>query len=323
MPPPIVQLTGPLLLGHLFNWGLFGCLTVQSYIYYLAFPNDRTLPKVIVGWVVIIETLQTILSTRDAFRVFGTNWGNLENLNEIGWLWFSTPVLGSIITSTAQLFFGWRIYILSQKIYIPAVTIVLSFVQCGAGLWGGIFAHQLGLFSEVQIHASPITSAWLGGAALCDVIIAISMIYYLLKSRTGFHKTDMLLTRLVRVTVETGLICATFAILDLVLFLSFENNNYHLAPSIALSKLYTNSLLVALNARVRIVGGRGTCEPADDFMLSTSLASRGTGADVNSRSLGRVQMSSETNQTDDDISISPSKMSYTPSVPHEKQDEVV
>ncbi|KAF8995093.1 hypothetical protein BDQ17DRAFT_1430595 [Cyathus striatus] len=254
IPPFIAKLTGPLLLGHLFNWGLFGCLAVQCYIYYLSFPNDRMLPKVLVSVVIVIETLQTILSTRDAFRNFGTGWGNLADLDAVGWLWFSVPVLGSLITSMSQIFFAWRIYILSKQLYIPILVTLISTVQCVFGLWGGIYAHILGVFSEVQHHAYRITSVWLGGTALCDFIIAISMIYYLSRSRTGFRTTNILISKIIRVTVETGLICAAFAILDLAFFLRWQDNNYHLAPSIALSKLYANSLLVVLNARVRLSG---------------------------------------------------------------------
>lgn len=44
----------------------------------------------------IIELLQTVLSTRDAFRNFGTGWGNMIDLDAVGWLWFSVPVLGSV-----------------------------------------------------------------------------------------------------------------------------------------------------------------------------------------------------------------------------------
>lgn len=101
------------------------------------------------------------------------------------------------------------------------------------------------------------------------------MIYYLRRSHTGFRATTALLSKFIRITVETGLTCATFAILDLSLFLAFQQNNYHLAPSIALSKIYANSLLVVsvasqpspvpyhskgqiqvLNVRVQIMGGR-------------------------------------------------------------------
>jgi len=52
----------------------------------------------------VIEVLQTVMATRDAFRNFGTGWGDFADLNEIGWLWFSVPILGAIISMTAQFF---------------------------------------------------------------------------------------------------------------------------------------------------------------------------------------------------------------------------
>jgi hypothetical protein len=79
---------------------------------------------------------------------------------------------------------------------------------------------------------------------VCDVIIALSMMFYLLKSRTGFSNTNTILTRIIRVTVETGLVTAIFATLDIVLFLAFPDVNYHIAPNLALAKLYSNSLLM-------------------------------------------------------------------------------
>lgn len=65
-------------------------------IYYLAFPHDRRLPKCIVGFTFVIELLQTVLATKDAFRNFGTGWGNMADLDAVGLLWFSVPVLGSV-----------------------------------------------------------------------------------------------------------------------------------------------------------------------------------------------------------------------------------
>lgn len=48
------------------------------------------------------------------------------------------------------------------------------------------------------------------------------------------------------------MIIAVFAIIELSLFLTFKNNFYHVAPSLILSKLYSNSLLVLLNNRLSI-----------------------------------------------------------------------
>ncbi|CAL1710457.1 unnamed protein product [Somion occarium] len=246
IPPNVGQLTGPLLLGHLFNWGLFGALAVQTYIYYIAFPNDRLLPKSIVGFTFITELLQTLLATRDAFRDFGTGWGNMEELDSVGLLWLSVPVLGSIMCFTTQAFFAWRVWILSKNKRIVGIIMVLALTSFVVGLYSGAFTVIIGKFSEVQKRAYRTTCVWLGGTALCDMIIAGSMIFYLHRTRTGFHMSPTILSKFIRLTIETGLTCATIAIVDLALFLGFQQNNYHLAPSIALSKLYANSLLVVL-----------------------------------------------------------------------------
>ena len=74
----------------------FPVLIAHLDIYYLAFPKDRHLPKYLVAFVYVLELAQTVLSTRDSFRNFGTGWGNMEDLDTVGWLWFSVPVLGSI-----------------------------------------------------------------------------------------------------------------------------------------------------------------------------------------------------------------------------------
>ncbi|KAF9045665.1 hypothetical protein BDZ89DRAFT_1007879 [Hymenopellis radicata] len=269
IPEGISELTGPLLLGHFFNWGLFGALSVQAYVYYLAFPKDRWWSKTIVATTYTIELLQTILATRDAFRNFGSGWGNMTDLDEVGWLWFSVPVMSSIISMLAQAFYAWRIWILSHRWYISASILVLSLIQGVAGIWSGISAHYVGVFSKVQTHNEAATSVWLAGTAFCDVIIAISMMFYLNQSRTGFRSTNLILAKFVRLTIETGAVCATFAVLDLTFFLVYKHNNYHLAPSIALSKLYSNSLLVVLNARVRFIGGRNVGATSDDYSLST------------------------------------------------------
>ena len=50
---------------------------------------------------------------------------------------------------------------------------------------------------------------------------------------------------------------AIAATLDIVLFLSLRQFPYHACVAITLAKLYSNSLLVIFNSRMRIYGGRG------------------------------------------------------------------
>lgn len=44
--------------------------------------------------------------------------------------------------------------------------------------------------------------------------------------------------------------------MDLILYLTFPHSVYHACVALVLAKLYSNSLLVLLNAQIRIVGAR-------------------------------------------------------------------
>ncbi|KAF5343072.1 hypothetical protein D9758_011159 [Tetrapyrgos nigripes] len=289
IPPHIAKLTGPIFLGEIFNWGLFGALSVQTYVYYLAFPNDRWIPKGIVAAVYILELLQTVLSTKDGFIYFGSGWGNTIAFNQVGLLWFSIPVMTSLLSSMIQFFFAWRIWIISRSRYVPTIICIMSLTQLVGGLWAGINAAEIGEWSHLQEENQAPTIIWLGGmcpfftvttksntetplskkgTAACDVLITTAMFYCLTTSRNGFRATNAILVKFIRLTVETGLISSTFAILDLTFFLVFKHDNYHLIPATCLSKFYSNSLLVLLNARIRIWNGHNVSSTTTDETLS-------------------------------------------------------
>ncbi|TFK71470.1 hypothetical protein BDN72DRAFT_793842 [Pluteus cervinus] len=259
IPPGIGKLAGPPILGHMFNWGLYGMLCIQVYIYYLSFPKDPLLPKLIVYFSLILETLQVILNAHDLFVVFGLGYGNLEVLNDIHFAWLAIPILSGIISVTVQTFYAYRITVLSNgKLAkaISALIVAVAIMQFAGAIATGVKTKSIGLFSQLQDNTFTPGTIWLAGSAFCDVLIAISMTTYLWNSKTGFNATKVLLTRLVRLTIETGAITATFAIVEISLFLAFPSDNYHLAPALCLSKMYSNTLMVVLNSRSHIVGGR-------------------------------------------------------------------
>ncbi|THH29898.1 hypothetical protein EUX98_g4286 [Antrodiella citrinella] len=308
--PGLAVLAGPVLLGYLFNWGLFGALTVQCYIYYIAFPKDHTYLKMVVAFTYTIELLQTIMITVDAFRQFGAGWGNPAQLNDVGLLWFSVSALDGIISASVQHFFAWRIYALSGNFYISIVVVLLALTQGVFAIYSGVLEHIVNEPSKIQSTSFRPTIVWLGGTALCDIIITTSMVFFLQQARrnSGVKSTANLLTRLTKLTFETGMACASFAIVDLTLFLRFQHNNLHLLPALTLCKLYSNSLLVVFNSRLKIQGGRNTGEDTTDvstWSVSTSMHQRMTGQTsftATSRSKGGIPtraIAVEVNRTQD------------------------
>ncbi len=69
-------------------------------LYYLAFPKDRRLIKCIVYGIYIIEFVQTILVTHDAFAIFGYGFGDLEALTDVHFNWLVVPIMGAASTSS-------------------------------------------------------------------------------------------------------------------------------------------------------------------------------------------------------------------------------
>lgn len=95
--------------------------------------------------------------------------------------------------------------------------------------------------SVVMKPADPLSlrCGWLGHQLAISSLPLAWYTTYVGSKRT----TTTLLTKIVRVSVETGLICAMVAILDLSIFLSYPHNNFHVPLCMCLSKLYSNSLL--------------------------------------------------------------------------------
>lgn len=122
-------------------------------------------------------------------------------------------------------------------------------MQGSGAMATGILVKVLALGdSAVQEKTTAPCIVWLAGSATCDVLIASCMLYFvshplfvlvdaylscctsqLLRGRQGLA-SDAMISRLVRLTVETGSVTASVAIVDLILFLCFKHNNLHMTP---------------------------------------------------------------------------------------------
>jgi len=93
---------------------------------------------------------------------------------------------------------------------------------------------------------------WLAGSFAADVLIAITMLAILrgMRSRSTFRDTGDIITKISRHSVQTGALTALSALAQLVLFVRLPTTNLHQVFAYILGKLYSNSLLANLNARV-------------------------------------------------------------------------
>jgi len=254
----VVQLAGPMLMSNLLDPLLFGALSVQLYLYYQAFPRDKPFVKGLVYTIYLLGLFTTIVFMHDAFAKFGYGFSDPSSLTDVSLAWVVNPSLGGLIAFIGQSFYAYRIHVLSKNRLIPCLIFVTALIGCIGAFTSAVYIAKVSNITLLQTHRnSVIVGLWCGVSAACDIIIAICMTYYLTKNDTGFRQTHALVTRLIRLIIETGTLTAVAALATLILFIALPQNLYYSTLSTILTKLYANSILVVLNSRIKIVGGRG------------------------------------------------------------------
>ncbi|KAK0483137.1 hypothetical protein EDD18DRAFT_1261695 [Armillaria luteobubalina] len=263
------------IVGYLLNWGLFGTLSIQLYLYYLAFPKDRRFVKTLVYGIYIVEFVQTILVAHDAFAVFGYGFGDLEALTGMHSNWLILPItieIGAIFFFTAQAFYAYRIFILSRSRIVPAFIICASLTCAVASTFASIKLFQAGDVTKISDRETTIlVGISVGGSALCDIVVALCMTYYLMRSNPVLRSTQILVTKITRLTIETGSMTAIVALATLILHFAFPHQTFYVTPALVTSKLYVNSIYMVLNSRIRIMGGRDTYTSSTDMEITSTM----------------------------------------------------
>ncbi|KAJ7436889.1 hypothetical protein B0H11DRAFT_2294622 [Mycena galericulata] len=278
-PPgfPIVQLSGPLLLANLFHWGLFGVLSVQVYLYYQAFPKDPLPKKSLVYSVYTLMVVETVLLTHDAFARFGYGFLSLAAIvsTDLGWL--DVPVMSGLISFIAQSFYAYRVHVLSKSWWIPLLILVMSLTSTIGAILTGVFTLQATNLAQLSGQKNSVAAGvWCGASASSDIIIAVCMTYLLSQMNTGYRQTRALISKITRLTIETGSLTALIAVIVLVLLFGFPGRTYYGTASAVMPGLYSNCILVVLNLRFNIEGSRPTYMSSVDrvsgFLNSTGRA---------------------------------------------------
>ncbi|PBL03263.1 hypothetical protein ARMGADRAFT_1069822 [Armillaria gallica] len=286
----IEELSGPFIVACLLNWGLFGTLSVQLCVslqvvlppivsnafsldlYYLAFPNDRRFTKHLVYGIYVIEFVQTMLVAHDMFATYGYGFGDMDALTGMNFNWLTVPIMSAVAACVGQIFYAYRIFILSKSRIISIFVICVSLTSSVAAMITGIYSFQAGNVTKLNNRKTSIAvGIWCGTSALCDILIAICMTYYLMRNNTTLRHTRMLITKLIRLIIETGSVTAAVALLNLILFFAFPHQTFYTTPALLMPKLYANTVYMVLNSRFRIIGGRDTYMSSNDMSITTTM----------------------------------------------------
>ncbi|KAJ7189183.1 hypothetical protein C8R46DRAFT_1024356 [Mycena filopes] len=306
--PGINLILGPVILGILINTFVFGIVFMQGITYYTGarFKQDRPVIKLLVGWALLLDVFHSGAIIWVIWEYCINHFGDTEFLGTTPWPYPTTPIFSSSASVPIQIFLAWRVKRLSKSYPIFVVLCALS-VASGIMAWisairalqaSNIKARPLRLFilppsnertpcivglRGLDPRRGHLVGTLGGVRPFLDVrttpallsnptALSLLLFLYLRRSRTGFAKTDNIITRLTVQSIETAsfstlnsvsiiLPCgggydthrdASPQIMDLICFTALQNTNFHFVFALMAGRMYTNTLLATLNSREKL-----------------------------------------------------------------------
>ncbi|KAM5538433.1 hypothetical protein V8D89_007766 [Ganoderma adspersum] len=247
MPNFVQEVYGPMFIGVMFNILLYGVMFAQTYLYFNMYKDDRTWMKIFVLILFLCDTANTGFDIAFVYNPLVNNFGDISALTEATWMFSTDPAITAVIAALVQFFFAWRVKMLTSNRWIVGAIVLCAITQLLGGLGVTIALGMVPQFYEFR-KFRVIGIIWLVAAALADMLITAALVWHLRKHKTGMSVTDDLINKIIHLTVQTGLITALFAMINLALYLAIPSG-YDLIFNMPLAKLYTNSLMSTLNSR--------------------------------------------------------------------------
>ncbi|KAJ8486841.1 hypothetical protein ONZ51_g4583 [Trametes cubensis] len=268
--PALDNSYGAMLLGTSFGLMLYGLTLHQTYRYFRLYPRDLALFKGFVISILTMETLHTVIWMIACYHFLITDYFNATSLLTGHW----TVKLNVAVTGAAnllcQLFYARRVFLLGPKSrWVVAIAAGTMTACLGFDIGATVEAFKLSLAQFPRF--SWLVSAAYGCAVVTDVLLTGALIRVLLRSRTGFKRTDSTLDMLIVYSINTGLLTSITGLLVFVFALILPGNYIYAGISIVNAKLYANSVLAVLNSRRSL---SSSTRVVDDFEMYPTNSSR-------------------------------------------------
>ncbi|KAJ7191393.1 hypothetical protein GGX14DRAFT_701595 [Mycena pura] len=241
-PPGYVDAVGrPIMIGYMLSTPrvlccpLYAIVLGQSFYYFRAFPDDSVYMKMAVAFLLVVDTVHTVLLTIGFNR------------------WFFDLFLAPTLPKT----YAARIWFVGGKNkFATGLVVLFSSAQIIAGFVMGMTTY---LTSETIVAYVSRTFRISGVIELssslaCDVSIVAAMVYFLKGPGRGsaVQRTTNIVNKLIVYVISVGVLTSAATVANLVLWLAFTSSFDFMILHLIMGKLYSNSLLVMLNSRVKL-----------------------------------------------------------------------
>ncbi|KAJ7278815.1 hypothetical protein C8J57DRAFT_1304600 [Mycena rebaudengoi] len=258
----IKELFATTFIGFAVATTAYGISVLQTYLYYRNYPKDSLILKTTVGALWLFDTMSTILVAHSMYTYIVTNFGNLAVDGLIPWSFALENGMNTMTTITAQCFYAWQIWTVSQSIIVTGGILLIAFTSFGLAIYITVRCFRdprVASLGEESFQS--ISGPVQGLAAACDIVITLALIWFLRskRSRSGIRTTREMIDTLILFAVCRGILTAIAQIMFMSLNVALPNRTFWMPFHQVVGKLYVNSVIASLNVR-RVVAGKGEPE---------------------------------------------------------------
>ncbi|KAF8194410.1 hypothetical protein K438DRAFT_1827945 [Mycena galopus ATCC 62051] len=246
---------GAYQIGVLISYVLLGVTTTQVYIYCSRFPEDSFKVKALVAFVYLCEVVHAICLGHTLYVVTISDYADLGPERVFGAVPRSLPaaiLVSGIIGGSVQGFFAFRVYTLSQKLFVLIICWVMSALRAVMATLITITLLQETSVAKYEVQWKwALTTLW-SVSSVNDLTITMVLVIILAGKRNTFKRTTALVDKLILYTIETGMLTSMSSIAALACFVAMPGNFIWVAFFALSARLISNSLLASLNSRATL-----------------------------------------------------------------------
>ncbi|KAI0694314.1 hypothetical protein C8T65DRAFT_57246 [Cerioporus squamosus] len=258
---PAEDVMGGLLITIFVACILYGMTTLQTFIYSQKSNKDGLFLKSLVYAVWFMETLHTAFCIKFIYGYLVSGFGDFLNFVRVDWGVGAAVLCSVLVGLCVQGYYIWRVWIVSGKAVAWTVTIVIfTLARIGFGIGSTALSYMIPDWVRLRNLASGLTtvSGGLGCAALVDILVALTLTFYLKRGslwETGSfyqQQSNNMVNKILLYTVNTGALTGTASMACVIMFACKKDSLIFLGFFAIQTKLYANSFLGSLNARSHI-----------------------------------------------------------------------
>ncbi|KAI0667863.1 hypothetical protein C8Q78DRAFT_294521 [Trametes maxima] len=248
-----------MFLGVCVSSVLYGVTCLQTFSYYRSAKGqgDGPLFHTMVAALLIFDTVHQAIVIHIVYNYLVLDFVAPLKVLVLVWSLPAEVVMNAILALILNSFLSYRIWLLSRRNDLTFIATALTVANFGTNLAYGI----RGFFESNIFDAQEILRTHglvgLSISVATEFMISTVLAWYLHRSRTGLRTSNDIITKLIMLTITTGMLTTLVNVADLIAYITADKTLYVLFFNFLLGKLYSNALLTSLNSREYVMGLRG------------------------------------------------------------------